>query len=290
MSHSDIIIITGTLLFSSTVGVYAIIRYIKLHTIPPVNRLTRSGDIELQEIDPIQHINVRDIDLSSLPQYPQSMVNNHLPIRWDNPPRYSQLSNNFINSPLELDSWDFISWLIFLGILIAFIIIILKYFKTKLLILTLFCFIFGLSMNSLYVESIIIPFSFFDIDFRDSFVWKFNSYRDKPKISYLKLQSMSNDINLLLLSLADDENYSMSLSFISSYKEWELDKRKIHPLFIDDAIIINKESDHLLITQFIMENLNKKGYFITDWLFKDFSINLMDPVILTVTVPIKVEI
>jgi hypothetical protein len=82
----------------------------------------------------------------------------------------------------------------------------------------------------------------------------------------------------------------MSLSFISSYKEWEKDKRKNHPLFIDDAIIINKESDSVLITQFIIENLDKKGYFITDWLFKDDLLNSMDPVILTVTVAINLKI
>jgi hypothetical protein len=82
----------------------------------------------------------------------------------------------------------------------------------------------------------------------------------------------------------------MSLSFISSYKEWQEDKRKVDPLIINDAIIINKESDSLLITQFIMENLDKKGYFITDWLFKDYSLNSMDPVILIVTVAIKVKI
>ena len=145
-------------------------------------------------------------------------------------------------------------------------------------------------MNSLYTMSILIPFSSFDIDFRDSFDWKFNSYRFKPIISYMKLQSLTKDINLLLDSLANDVNYSMSLSFISSYKEWEKDKIKNHPLFIKDAIIINKESDSVLITQFIMENLDKKGYFITDWLFKDHSLNSMDPIILTVSVAIKVKI
>ena len=45
----------------------------------------------------------------------------------------------------------------------------------------------------------------------------------------------------------------MSLSFISSYNEWQEDKGKVHPLFVDDAIIVNKESDSVLITQFIME-------------------------------------
>jgi hypothetical protein len=125
--------------------------------------------------------------------------------------------------------------------------------------------------NSLYSISILIPFSTFEIDFRDSFEWKFNSYKVKPMISYLKLQTLTKDINLLLLSLLDDSNYSMGLSFISSYKEWEKDKGKNYPLFIDDAIIINKESDSLLITQFIMENLDKKGLFISEWFFKDYS-------------------
>ena len=90
-------------------------------------------------------------------------------------------------------------------------------------------------------------------------------------------------------SLNDDENYSMSLSFISSYNEWQENKVKIDPLFIDDAIIINKESDPILITQFIMKRLDDKGLFITDWLLKDSSINSMDPVILTVIVAIKVK-
>jgi hypothetical protein len=39
-----------------------------------------------------------------------------------------------------------------------------------------------------------------------------------------------------------------------------------------------------------MQNLNEKGLFITSWLFKDEIINKIDPVILTVTVAIKVEI
>ena len=72
-------------------------------------------------------------------------------------------------------------------------------------------------------------------------------------------------------SLKDDENYSMSFSFISSYNEWQENKVKIHPLFIDDAIIINKESDPILITQFIMKRLDDKGLFITDWLIINIS-------------------
>jgi hypothetical protein len=178
---------------------------------------------------------------------------------------------DLINSPFELNSWDFTHWLIFL-LIIGFI--FFKYSKT----------------NSLYTMSIFIPFSFFEIDFRDSFEWKFNSYRVKPVISYFKIQTLAKDIIELLNSLNDDENYSMSLSFISSYNEWPENKVKIDPLFIDDAIIINKESDPILITQFIMKRLDDKGLFITDWLLKDSSINSMDPVILTVIVAIKVKI
>lgn len=110
MSHTDWIWILITISFSSTAGVYVAIRKIKQYTTTPVNILHRRGDIELQEvIDPIQSNYIRDIDLSSLPQYPQAMVNNnHIWINWDNPPRYSQITNHFINSPLELDSLDFI--------------------------------------------------------------------------------------------------------------------------------------------------------------------------------------
>jgi hypothetical protein len=144
--------------------------------------------------------------------------------------------------------------------------------------------------NSLYSMLLMIPFSTFDIDFRDSFKWELNSYRVKPMISYLKLQTLTKDINLLLVSLLDDVNYSMSLYFISSYKEWEDNKNKVDHLFIGDAIIINKESDPILITQFIMNSLYNKGLLGTNWLFKNSLINSMDPVILTIVVGIKVEI
>jgi hypothetical protein len=59
MSHSDIIIIiTITLFVSSTVGVYAGVRYIHLHSRPPINTLRRRGDIELQNIEPSTNNNL----------------------------------------------------------------------------------------------------------------------------------------------------------------------------------------------------------------------------------------
>ena len=99
MTHFDIWIIVGTCSLCTTLGVYVIITKVIRYTPTPVNTLVRRGDVELQEIT--HPINVRDIDLSSLPQYPQVMVNNPNPIRWEYPPRYSELSNNLINCSLE---------------------------------------------------------------------------------------------------------------------------------------------------------------------------------------------
>nr|QGP74776.1 hypothetical protein [Russula griseocarnosa] len=228
----------------------------------PINRLVRNQDIELNSID---------IETVQPPQINNSIISSD-----------DRVVSN-INCSLEFESWDFIPWLIL--IIIAFI-FILKYFKINLVILTLF----WLFMNSSYDMSILIPFSFFEIDFRDSFEWKLKPNRVKPKISHLKIQCLTKDLISLLNTLDNDENYSMSLSFILSYKEWEDNKEKIDPLFIDNAIIINKESDPILITQFIMNTLNEKGYFITNWLLKDSSINKIDPVILTVIIPINIKI
>jgi len=277
-THDQIIIICILAFITVPLGTFITIKTINKLSRPPVNTLVRSGDIELVDyIDPAQpSYNYPDLlestygRITSLaPTYqtgvlPPSYRSGTLP--------YYQSVDGFINCPLELHSWDLTLLLIFLYI-IGFIITI-KYFK----------------MMVLYNFSLLIPFSSFDIDFRDSFEWKFDSYRVKPKISYLKLQTLTGDIIKLLDSLEDNENYSMSLSYISSWKEWQDNKEKLHPLFIDNAIIVNKESDPLLITQFIMDTLDEKGYFITNWLFKDSSINSMDPVILTVTVRIKVKI
>lgn len=134
MSKFDIWTIIGTGTFVVTFGVFVVIRKVRQYTHEPTNVLTRSGDIELQET--IQSgFNPRDVDLSSLPQYPQSQaVINHLPIRWaeNNPPRYSQLTGNFINSPLEFEV-IFPDGMILFLILAIFMVIIFIYFRWKML-------------------------------------------------------------------------------------------------------------------------------------------------------------
>lgn len=140
------------------------------------------------------------------------------------------------------------------------------------------------------VTTILFPFSLFQIDFRDSFEWKIKKTRDKHKISYLTIQTLTQDMISLLNSLKDDENYSMSLCFISRYNKWKDNKEENPPLLIDNAIIINKESDPILISQFIMTKLEDEGLFITNYSFKDSIINTIDPKILTVSIAIEVNI
>jgi hypothetical protein len=249
-------------------------------------------------LENIHHINFENIDnwRRTLPSYYSG----------GNPPPYQSVDRLYIHSSLE-NSFN-LEIILLVFIFLCFLILwrmrnhrwfnyfmerMIQFINISMVIrIVLIIFIINLLIfnNSFYSISIMIPFSFFNIDFRDSFEWKFKFYKDKPKISYLKLQTLTKDIENLLLSLIDDVNYSMSLSFISSYKEWEENKEEINPLFINDAIIVNKESDPVLITQFIMQSLNNKSLFITNWLFDDNKINKIDPIILTVTVAINVEI
>jgi heme/copper-type cytochrome/quinol oxidase subunit 3 len=67
MSHTEIYLIVGTITFASTFGVYAVVRIIRQHMTPPVNRLHRRGDIELNYIEPTQPAHAyHPIDLVNL--------------------------------------------------------------------------------------------------------------------------------------------------------------------------------------------------------------------------------
>jgi hypothetical protein len=107
MSHLDIIIITSTLLFASSLGVYAVIRVINLHTRPPVNTLVRSGDIELVDyIEPTQaHQLPLDLlqPLSPIQPYSTQLLQPLSPIQ----PYYSQLLQPL--SPIQPYSTQLIS-------------------------------------------------------------------------------------------------------------------------------------------------------------------------------------
>lgn len=279
-TQTQIIIICIMAAVAVPVGTFTLIQCIKKLTPTPVNSLHRRGDLQLVDfITPTQPPNSFQIDLENYNShytnfnsiYPPSYRSGILPsYQSEILPLYENGYN--IHCCLEYD---------YLNINFIFLISIF---------LTLFLFLKYVNFSPEFNIMNLIPFSFFDIDYRDSFEWELKHNTTKPIISYLMIQNLTNDIQILLNSLNHNENYSMSLSYISSYEIWKDNKEKIVPLFVDNAIIINKESDSILITQFIMNVLNEKGYFITDWLFKDSSINLLDPVILSVIAPINVKI
>jgi hypothetical protein len=139
MSHTDILIITGTLFFCSTVGVYAAIRYIKIHTRPVENVLTRRGEIDLenyiQPTQPPQTYTPRYLDLLN-PEYPRyQRVSTLAPTYNSGPvpsyrsgtlPQYESMDTININSCLENGiNLDLILWLI----LFIVILLIIYHFK-----------------------------------------------------------------------------------------------------------------------------------------------------------------
>lgn len=321
MSNTEIYVVLGVFFFLT--GFTGLVIYRECLTKLSPNRtvLRRDyHDIELQDV--IQP--ARDLDLSSLPEFPTSQaVINQLPVRLNgnyvssysisgnSVPGYSisgnslpgysvsgnsapRYSDYYINCVLENNINFKIIFLILIVIVILWI-IWKKYLKMIIKIRILWILIFIFIMNSLIHHNsigemvILFLFSLFKIDFRDTYQWNINSLREGSIISYLKIQTLSGDIESLLNSLKDDVNYSMSLSFISSYKEWK-DNKNVSPLFISDDIIVNIKSNSILITQHIMDQLDEKGYFISNWLFKDDFINKIDSSILKAVVPISIEI
>jgi len=139
MSHTDIIWIVVTLTFTSTVGVYAAIRYINLHTRPPVNSLVRSGDIGLVDYiepsRPQQIFNYPDLleshgrtsyyeIISDYWRVPSYWSGNPPSYRTGTLPSYQSVHSGYINCCLENNINLFY-------ILIAFILGVLCFFLVK---------------------------------------------------------------------------------------------------------------------------------------------------------------
>ena len=135
MSHTDIIIITSTLLFASTFGVYAAIRVINRHTRPPVNSLEMPRAIELVDYiepnqPPLVHTNL-DLLEAEFPIYER--ISNYIPYsgtvpsQWSaNPPSYQTTNSWYINSCLE-NSINLDYFIILLFFLILILIFKLRY-------------------------------------------------------------------------------------------------------------------------------------------------------------------
>lgn len=132
MTHQETIWVVATVCFASTFGVFATIRYIKLHTRPPVNTLVRSGDIELvdyiEPTRPQQIYNYPDL-LESHGRF--SDYYGRVQSYWSGtPPSYQTVDRGYINCCLEnnIDLFD---------IIIAFILGVLFFFLVNYCILKL---------------------------------------------------------------------------------------------------------------------------------------------------------
>jgi hypothetical protein len=82
MTHTDIIIVVGIVSSLTGVLLYGCIRSIPASMPTPTNVLTRrNSDMELQDtVDPIHSNFHGETDLSSLPEYPQAVIN-YSPVR-----------------------------------------------------------------------------------------------------------------------------------------------------------------------------------------------------------------
>jgi hypothetical protein len=145
------------------VGTFTTIKCIKKLTRVPENTLYRRNDIELVDyIEPSQPLNA---------YYPNQidLVNNQFPVleRISYPPTYYTGSNPPFYQSGTLPYYQSVE-----GININSCLEnenIFNSFFTFFIFIILFLVIIFLKMNSLYTMAIMIPFSSFDIDFRDSF-------------------------------------------------------------------------------------------------------------------------
>lgn len=141
MSHTDLILVISLITFSSTVGVFILIKKINQCTPTPENVLTRRGDIELPTISPPSpptqplEAYLRSVDSLDISNY--NLVNNDLGLiqyREINSPQefyrnYNELENSLINSCLEYTYFNSeIIIGIILFIIISLFLILLKNF------------------------------------------------------------------------------------------------------------------------------------------------------------------
>jgi hypothetical protein len=131
-------------------------------------------------------------------------------------------------------------------------------------ILSILIILYYLDINqSNYLISLLPPFCLDKIHYVHDFQIKsINFFEQKGSILYLN--SLTRDLTIFLDNLSDNDNYWISLTFypdISGYANEEGIK-----LVISDPILINKESNSLLLTKFIMNRLNLMidSYYLDD--------------------------
>jgi len=131
-------------------------------------------------------------------------------------------------------------------------------------ILSILIILYYLDINlSNYLISLLPPFCLDKIHYVHDFQIKsINFFEQKGSILYLN--TLTRDLTIFLDNLSENDNYWISLTFypdISGYANEEGIK-----LVISDPILINKESNSLLLTKFIMNRLNLMidSYYLDD--------------------------
>jgi hypothetical protein len=119
--------------------------------------------------------------------------------------------------------------------------------------------------QTIYLTSLLIPVSKNEISYaHDLEVKSFNFHETRKTVLFIN--DLTGDLTDFINSLNEDDNYWVSFSFYPTITGYNIDDGM--QLFISDPILINKDSNPLLLTQFIMDRLHK----MIDFYYLDDSI------------------
>jgi hypothetical protein len=128
--------------------------------------------------------------------------------------------------------------------------------------------------QNIYSISLLIPFSQNKISFVHEFeINSLSIYKVRHTVLYIN--DLTWDLTEFINHLNEDDSYWISLSFYPTITGYNIDDGM--QLFISDPILINKESNPLLLTQFIMDRLHK---MIDFYYLDDSIINNNDAIII----------
>jgi len=281
MSHTEIIIILSTASFASTFGVYALIRYIKIHTRPPITTLQRSGDIELGDyIEQTQPIyNYPDLTESAqiinYPNLPEPLPiitiqqqyeritnfvhNERVPSFWSsNPPSYQTIDRLNINCCLEnnINLFDLLL-AFFLGFLFFFLVNYLRslYFENHQKI----AFTKGISTDAIT----------FTRDYQELLSSRLGDDPDydiiyKDTYNHILTSSWTLFDIKDWLDLIDEQDYAVSFHLVLKTSEGLFLN---YPKFIlSDEFIVNKLSNPVIVSTFLStQQENTYNLFNSDY-------------------------
>ena len=118
---------------------------------------------------------------------------------------------------------------------------------------------------SIYSISLLIPLSKDKIHYAHDFeVKSINIYQERSTILYLN--DLKSDLNDFICNLDENNNFWISISFYPDLVVYNIDDGM--KLYICDPILVNRDSDQLLLSQFITTRLQR----MIDFYYLDDSI------------------